>query len=139
KSNAKATTSTGGPHRTRNYIVQEDLCLCSAFLNVSKDPIVGTNQSSEGYWERIHQYYHAHRTFVSDRNPGSLVHRWTTIREAVQKFCGYKALQDRLDKSGHTEEDRIQAAIKMYRKHNKCKEFNFRHCWEALHEAQKWK
>jgi hypothetical protein len=35
--------------RTGNFTIAEDKAICSAFINVSKDPIVGVNQSSEAY------------------------------------------------------------------------------------------
>ncbi|KAJ1273360.1 hypothetical protein BS78_06G274100 [Paspalum vaginatum] len=50
-------TSEGGSHRSVNYTREEDLCLISAWLNVSRDPIVGTNQSHDAYLERVTKYY----------------------------------------------------------------------------------
>jgi hypothetical protein len=35
--------------REKNYSHKEDEVLCSGYLNVSKDAIVGANQSGEGY------------------------------------------------------------------------------------------
>jgi hypothetical protein len=37
------------PWRDKNFTVKEDEMLCAAYLNVSKDPIVGCNQPSGGY------------------------------------------------------------------------------------------
>ncbi|XP_057734031.1 glutathione S-transferase T3-like [Arachis stenosperma] len=36
---------------------EEDEILISAWLNISTDPIVGTNQKGETFWSRIHIYY----------------------------------------------------------------------------------
>ncbi len=41
------------PQRGRSYTQAEDKALCSAYLNVSRDPIVGANQTSDTYWDRI--------------------------------------------------------------------------------------
>ncbi|KAL8088180.1 hypothetical protein AgCh_038095 [Apium graveolens] len=41
----------------------EDKLLISAWLNVSIDPLVSTDQKDDVFWERIHQYY-------EDDNPG---------------------------------------------------------------------
>ena len=35
---------------------KEDKLLISAWLNVSTDPLIGTDQKGEIFWERIHQY-----------------------------------------------------------------------------------
>ncbi|XP_066400126.1 uncharacterized protein [Miscanthus floridulus] len=34
---------------------EEDIVVCSAFLNISKDPITGVNQTSGGYYKRMHE------------------------------------------------------------------------------------
>ena len=43
--------------RQRNFSEREDCLLASAWLNVSLDPIHGTNQSKSTYWGRITEYY----------------------------------------------------------------------------------
>lgn len=67
--------SEGGAHRGNNYTIEEDLCLISAWLNVSRDPIVGTNQTYEAYWDRITSYYDQHKPKYSSRTKKSLQHR----------------------------------------------------------------
>ena len=37
--------------RGGSFTKEEDAIICSAFMNVSKDPIVGVNQSSGGYYK----------------------------------------------------------------------------------------
>jgi hypothetical protein len=61
--------------RTRNFNVDEDKLLVSAWLNVSLDLIQGTDQSKSTYWSRIHQYFYANKTFDSDRSQVSLMNR----------------------------------------------------------------
>ncbi|OEL37810.1 hypothetical protein BAE44_0001172, partial [Dichanthelium oligosanthes] len=46
--------------------------LCSAYLNVSKDPIVGVNQTMELYWDRIQHYFVHHRQGKWERSTDSL-------------------------------------------------------------------
>jgi hypothetical protein len=43
----------GTSKRLKNFSTKEDESLCSAYINVSKDPIVGTNQPIRSYWGRI--------------------------------------------------------------------------------------
>lgn len=65
--------------RSKNFSKDEDKVLVSAWLNTSMDPIQGNEQAHGTYWERIHAYFHKHKTFVSDRNRSSLMHRWSDI------------------------------------------------------------
>jgi len=51
----QASKSTKG--RTKNFHWKEDEIICSAWLNVSKDPIVGANQSRSSFWGRVHAFF----------------------------------------------------------------------------------
>jgi hypothetical protein len=42
-------TKKGVLRRWKNFLTLEDETLCSTYLNVSKDPIVGTNQPMKSY------------------------------------------------------------------------------------------
>jgi hypothetical protein len=46
--------------------------LVKAWLEISLDPVQGTDQTRSTYWKRIHDYYHEHKTFESERNINSL-------------------------------------------------------------------
>jgi hypothetical protein len=39
--------------RSKNFSEEEDLMLVSAYLNVSKDPIMGRDKKEGTFWERI--------------------------------------------------------------------------------------
>ena len=73
--------------RIRNFSEKEDILLASAWLEVSMDPVQSIDQTRSSYWQRIHEYYHKHKTFESDRNISSLSHRWGIIQGSVSKFC----------------------------------------------------
>ncbi|KAG2620916.1 hypothetical protein PVAP13_3NG234578, partial [Panicum virgatum] len=55
-----AKTSYG---RSKNFRVEEDILLVSAWLNVGMDPILGVDQSQGIYWRRIHEYFHGNKKF----------------------------------------------------------------------------
>ena len=61
------------------------------------DPICGTEQKGTRLWEKIHAHFHHQKEYmtphpiVSDRNAGSLQHRWAAIQESVNKYCGFHA------------------------------------------------
>ncbi|OEL27979.1 hypothetical protein BAE44_0011000 [Dichanthelium oligosanthes] len=81
----------GNKKRTRNFSVQEDNLLVAAWLEINMDAVQGIDQPRGTYWERIHDYYHMHKEFESDRNPNSLAHRWGIILAEVNRFCGWYA------------------------------------------------
>ncbi|EMS50321.1 hypothetical protein TRIUR3_05928 [Triticum urartu] len=74
--------------RTENFSDKEDYMLVLAWLNISMDAAQGNEQTCSTYWQRMHCYFHENRNFESDRSQNSLLHRWSTIQEHVQKFCG---------------------------------------------------
>jgi hypothetical protein len=69
--------------------------ICVAYLNVSRDPIVGINQSMGSYWQRICDYYEENRKTTVSRSLKSLQHRWGDISKDTSKFCGLYAEIDR--------------------------------------------
>ncbi|XP_066319452.1 glutathione S-transferase T3-like isoform X1 [Miscanthus floridulus] len=89
------------------FTKEEDLVVCSAFLNISKDPITGVNQTSGGYYKRMHDYFNEHKPEGSNRSQIAIQHRWALIQKAMNKFCGHKEAIDRLNESGKNEQDRV--------------------------------
>jgi hypothetical protein len=83
--------------RGSSYTSFEDVLLCRAWLATSMDAICGTEQKGTRLWEKIHAHFHHQKEYVqphpivSDRNAGSLQHRWASIQESVNKYCGFHA------------------------------------------------
>jgi len=48
--------------RSKKFDPKEDLVVVSAWLNVSKDPVHGANQSKGTFWSRIHSYFEENKT-----------------------------------------------------------------------------
>ncbi|OEL31761.1 hypothetical protein BAE44_0007218 [Dichanthelium oligosanthes] len=123
--------------RTRNFSVQEDNLLVAAWLEISMDAVAGIDQPRGTYWERIHDYYHVHKEFESDRNPNSLAHCWGIILAEVNRFCGWYAQVANRPPSDATEQDVVLQACELF----KAKEghtFSLLHCWNILRHEQKW-
>jgi hypothetical protein len=78
----------GRKSRTRFFSKKEDTHLCESWLEVSLDGAQSTEQHRSTYWERIHEYFHKHKTFKSDRSMKALSNRWGTILEFTNRFCG---------------------------------------------------
>jgi hypothetical protein len=93
--------------RSKNFSEEEDLMLVSAYLNVSKDPIMGRDKKEGTFWERIWKYFNKNRTFESDRNWSSLKHRWLAIQKEVNIFQGYYDAIERKNQSGKTSDDKV--------------------------------
>ncbi|PVH37825.1 hypothetical protein PAHAL_5G099100 [Panicum hallii] len=127
----------GVPKRSKNFSPIEDETLCSAYLNVSKDPIIGINQSITSYWNRITDYYNENRKTPSERIKNSLQHRWSGIQKDTVRFCGFYAEIERKRESGKSEDDKVKDALQMYQGLVKSA-FKFIHCWLILRYEHKW-
>jgi hypothetical protein len=62
---------------SKNFNEAKDILLISAYLNISKDVIVGTDQKDGRFWGRVEKYFHDNKTFESCRN-------WS---ESISRFC----------------------------------------------------
>ena len=97
--------------RGSSYTIQEDLHLVKSWLNVSMDPVVGTNQSMGAFWQRIESIFHEHKDFPSTQNKKFLQGRWTFVNGMVQRFCGHYAKALRNRRSEMTEADTVSIII----------------------------
>jgi hypothetical protein len=88
--------------------------LCSAYLNVSKDPIVGVNQKMESYWIRITKFYNENKKTENARSLLSLQHRWADIQKDSAHFCGIYAEIERRNQSGKSEDDKVHFLTTTY-------------------------
>ncbi|XP_013607771.1 PREDICTED: glutathione S-transferase T3-like [Brassica oleracea var. oleracea] len=103
----------------RKWTVSDDLVLISAWLNTSKDPLVGNEQKARAFWQRIAEYYAA----------SPKVERGEKI-EPIQ--C-----KQRQKTSGQSETDIVKMAHTIFANDHKTK-FNLHHAWEELRHDQKW-
>jgi len=69
--------------------------------------LAGTNQSSGGYYQRMHQYFLENLGAHSTRSHKAVQHRWMAIQKAVNRFSGFFSTVQRLDESGKTEENQV--------------------------------
>lgn len=127
----------GVSKRSGNFSTKEDELLCAAYVNVSKDPIVGVNQPIGSYWARIMKYYEANKRWKTIRTQSSLTHRWGEIQKETGKFCGYFSKIERKRRSGTNEDDTIKDALQMFEELEKY-HFKFIHCWLVLRREHKW-
>ncbi|CAL5321482.1 unnamed protein product [Camellia sinensis] len=81
-----------------------------AWLNTSLDAMYRNEQKSKTFWRIVGEYFHEHKTFISERNNNSLMNRWSIIQLGTNKFCGYFAQIEALHQSGVNEQDKIGKA-----------------------------
>ncbi|KAG6647879.1 hypothetical protein CIPAW_07G108700 [Carya illinoinensis] len=103
--------------RGANFTPEEDKLLVSAWLNCSLDA----------------QY----KETTNERTIKSLIHQWSVIQKATNKFCAKLAQVEGLNQSGMTEQDKFEKAKIMYQSLEKCS-FQFEYCWHLLKDQPKW-
>lgn len=99
KKNKKATAK-----KNTSFSQDEDEVLIFAYLNVSRDPVIGTNQFQKSYWHMISDFYKEHKKMAYSRSQHSLEHRWGDIQRDTAKFCGAYAQVMRLNQNGKSDD-----------------------------------
>ena len=82
--------------RTKNFSVEEDKLIVSAWLNTSKDAITGNEQQGGAFWKRILQYLELHGGNHGERSQSSIKSCWTDINAKCSKFVGFHSQIERL-------------------------------------------
>ncbi|KAL1196220.1 Glutathione S-transferase T3 [Cardamine amara subsp. amara] len=132
---------TSAERKERNkWSPTDDIVLISAWLNTSKDPVVGNEQKSGAFWKRIVDYVaksdKVDRSVV--REPSHCKNRWQKVNDIVQKFCGSYAAATREKASGQNEDDVLKRAYEIYYNDHNKKKFTLAHAWRELRYDQKW-
>ncbi|XP_018463345.1 glutathione S-transferase T3-like [Raphanus sativus] len=124
----------------RKWTPADDEVLISGWLNTSKDAIVGNDQKSQTFWQRVADYYAASPHGGEDgekRTHHCVKKRWHRINDQVNKFCGAFSAADRQISSGESDTDVLKKAHDIfYSDHNS--RFNLEHAWCLLRYEQKW-
>ena len=94
--------------KTKNFYVQEDKLIVSAWLNTSKDAITGNDQQDGAFWQRILQYLELHGGNHEERSQSSIKSRLTDINAKCSKSVGFHSQIERLRQSGHTEQNNVR-------------------------------
>ena len=132
--------SIGSTRRDRlaNFTVEEDELLCSCWLTVMQDPIVGCDQTRVDFWDRIHALYVKNNQLPINRSADGLKYRHKLILHAVIKFAGNYDSILRLNESGKNDDDRLNDAKRLYYQDHK-KHFKFEGCWRIKADFDLWK
>ncbi|KAF2561819.1 hypothetical protein F2Q70_00014092 [Brassica cretica] len=101
----------------RKWTPADDEVLISAWLNTSKDTIVGNEQKAGTFWKRVREYFAAspHAKASGDKRKHlNCKQRWHKINELTNKFCGAFAAAERQHSSGQSENDVLKVAHEIF-------------------------
>ncbi|KAG7603800.1 Myb-like domain [Arabidopsis thaliana x Arabidopsis arenosa] len=123
----------------KKWSAKEDVILISAWLNTSKDPVVGNDQKAPAFWKRIATYVAASPDLVGfpKRESAQCKQRWAKMNELVMKFVGCYATATNQKASGQTENDVMLFANELFENDMK-KKFSLDHAWRLVRHEQKW-
>uniref|UniRef100_A0A1J3JN44 Glutathione S-transferase T3 n=1 Tax=Noccaea caerulescens TaxID=107243 RepID=A0A1J3JN44_NOCCA len=124
----------------RKWSPTEDNVLISAWLNTSKDAVVGNQQKAGTFWKRITVYYNSSPKVAgfAPRDQTILKQRWQKINDLVGKFVGaYEAAKTQTT-SGQNENDTLKLAHQIF-DNDHHSGFNLEHAWKELRNDQKWR
>ncbi|KAG2640910.1 hypothetical protein PVAP13_2KG126924 [Panicum virgatum] len=135
------TPSSGGKgvsRRGSGYIQCEDIQLCTSWMNISNDPIVGNEQPSKTYWNRIADDFHHNRDFDSNRSANSLEHRMGIILKDCMLFQACYEQIERRNPSGVPYQEHMIEAQARYARASSGKSFQLVHCWLKVRHCEKF-
>ncbi|XP_056860223.1 glutathione S-transferase T2-like [Raphanus sativus] len=101
----------------KKWTPADDEVLISAWLNTSKDAIVGNDQKSGTFWNRVQEYYASSPHVIAGGLKTKHNHckqRWHKLNDWTNKFCGVFAAAERRMTSGQSENDVLKLAHKIY-------------------------
>lgn len=108
----------------------EDMFLARSVVHVSHDPVVGADQKSSKYYERVLKQF---LSFMpgSPRTTQALSSRWKEIQASCAKFAGHFSTVNALVRSGWQESEYIEAALKTFHE-IEGSSFQYSQVWDYL-------
>ena len=102
------------------------------------DPLVGTDQKGDAFWNRIHAYCEESNRGLIKRGVGAMKKRWHRINTGAQQFGGCYDQACRRHQSGSNSDDIMELAHELYftRYGKKC---TFQRHWNEFRKEQKWR
>ncbi|XP_024013382.1 glutathione S-transferase T3-like [Eutrema salsugineum] len=90
----------------------EDIVLISAWLNTSKDPVVGNDQKAGAFWSRIQGFFNNSPKLADypNREATTCKQRWGRINDQVCKFSGCYETALKQQTSGQNDDDLVKTA-----------------------------
>ena len=137
----KRKPSVGRPSNVSNFTEEEDIALCKAYVNVSVDPIRGTDMSSATFWAEIKKKFDTVvcNDVLLERSSDSLKNRFCKkilpTTNIINKY--WRKIKICPPSGTPTEEGLIELACEEY-KIGEGKTFQFAKCLPILHTIAKF-
>lgn len=130
------STAMSSSKRSKNFTSEEDMHLCSAYVNVSMNPAKGCDQKSDTFWSEIRDKFVELCGVV--RSVASLKNRFTRhIGKDTQIYNGVFVRCKALQKSGENNEDLVRRALMLFKAEND-RDFKYLTCLPTLQKMPKF-
>jgi hypothetical protein len=93
--------------RAGNYSGDEDMFVCTTWMNMGMDVITGTAQQRDTYWDRMKEYFGTNNTSGIEQTDRSVWSRWAAILAECQKWSAMLAQVKRINPSGTNDKYRV--------------------------------
>ncbi|GER27699.1 NAM-like protein-like [Striga asiatica] len=135
----KNSNSSQASLAKKDWTKEEEIALTKAWLYISEDADIGTNQKGAAMWDRILEVWRESMGTECNlaRNNNSLQLKWSKIQGAVSKFHSLYERLERHPQSGTNSEDLIINAMRSYEDLHDTP-FKFIDCWKILIKNPKW-
>ena len=94
-------------------VTVESLLKASTWLNISKDPIHGNDKKGDSFWKQITEEYNRNMP-DRRRDTNQLKVHWSRLSKTINEFNGYWVSVSRMNKSGYSDDQLMDAAQHMY-------------------------
>ncbi|XP_013632472.1 PREDICTED: glutathione S-transferase T2-like [Brassica oleracea var. oleracea] len=124
----------------RKWTPSDDEVLISAWLNTSKDAVVGNDQKTGTFWKRVGEYFPTSPYGRELCLKGEHLHckqRWQKINDLTNKLCAAYAAAERQNCSVQNDNDVLKVSHDIFYSDHNLK-FNVEHAWCVLRYEQKW-
>lgn len=127
--------------RGKQWNDDETKALIEAFIHISEDAMIGTNQSGDQLYLRVME--DAKKRYAGEwmRSPEACKKRWLEVSKEVQKFCAAMKFVESVEHSGWNDHDYFKAAEEYYcaQNNDSSGKFKFVDEWKFLKGFEKWK
>ncbi|XP_050131359.1 uncharacterized protein LOC126607699 [Malus sylvestris] len=122
--------------RGRNWTFDEDIALCLAWISVSEDGVVSTNQNRKVLWGKIVDKFHENSN-AGRREVGGVYDQWKIINKAciLWNGCLERAMVDMPSGRGTSEIGDKAMTIYKTRTTPKNQAFKLHHAWNILKDC----
>ncbi|XBI75391.1 hypothetical protein VPH35_068765 [Triticum aestivum] len=130
--------------RTGSYTQDEDKLICQAWMEISQDPRIGSQQKGIVFWTRVHKTFHERKMFepfqiTSNRGIGSIQKRWLFIQQECNKYCAAFESVEAWPVSGLGVGDMAFQSLEAFKARHNDKPFTLTHCWSLINMCPKFK